>query len=592
MNKIFSILISLTLMLSPVSFAGGSGGGYANQILGISNGIIGATVITRCPMSSMQPSLMMFMAGGVAYIAKEVMGGKSQDKSQGDKIKNLENLKATMVEGGDYQKAVLRAALSDEEKTLSLIKQRKSWMSAIMAIYTAAAVMAFMEFIWSLPWPAGYNKPDSGGCSSNPAATKGTAAMVAAAYSVGSSMGGGSSFGGAVVSTAGAAAASAAGQFLFNINAGAMIADATSTALDSALGRVAWFGASAAVAGMVIGDLGNSQQKVEGNISKLRRVLAQFERETKSSEELIQGESRKADEENKQEIPKNELASASDKKEIKELPMFERKENKKHCLNQTAEKTDYSPEACSSEPTKISQAKLDIKTYNPNLIEVNNSANSFAQAISDGDMGKANVEAGHLSAMASRLKETKEAIQKEINEKLKAAGLETVDMDKLAQDQLKKMTDDLYQGLADKGVKTAALPKSFSSSDYEAILDSQAKGEAEAAAEAAKSKVNEVSSDKVINLPNPQTSKASMAPVFTEGVSGETQIEPAENSHAAIIGMLERGLKKYEKNESDISVIKESSLFDQISNRYKLSYPRIMERRKPVSEVSSGSAKN
>jgi hypothetical protein len=591
MNKLFSIIISLTLMLSPVSFAGGSGGGYANQILGISNGIIGATVITRCPMSSMQPSLMMFMAGGVAYIAKEVMGGKSQDKSQGDKMKSLENLKETMVEGGDYQKAVLRAALSDEEKTLSLIKQRKSWMSAIMAIYTAAAVMAFMEFIWSLPYPVGISKPDSGGCSSNPAATKGIAGLVAAAYSVGSSMGGGSSFGGAVASTAAVAAASAAGQFLFNINAGAMIADATSTALDSALGRVAWFGASAAVAGMVIGDLGKSQQKVEGNISKLRRVLAQFERQTKTSEELIQGESKKEDE-NKQEIPKHELASSSGNKELKELPTFERKELKKHCLNQTGEMADYSPEACNSGSTKIASAKMDVKTYNPTLIEASNSANSFAQAISDGDMGKANVEAEHLSSMALRLKESKDAIQKEINDKLKAAGLDTVDMDKLAQDQLKKMTDDLYQGLADKGVKTASLPKSFSSSDYEAILDSQAKGEADAAAEAAKSKVNEVSNENVINLSNGKPSQAAATPLFTEGVGGETFVEPAENSHAAIIGMLESGLKKYEKNESDISVVKESSLFDQISNRYKLSYPKIMERRKPVNEVSPESAKN
>lgn len=592
MNKILSIIISLTLMLSPVTFAG-SGGGYANQILGISNGIVGATVITRCSNAATQPSLMMFMAGGIAYIAKEVMGGKSQDKSQNDKIKSLENLKGTMVEGGDYQKAVLKAALSDEEKTLSLIKQRKSWMSAIKSIYTAAAVVALIEFWLSLSPPAGIGKDDSGGCSGNKAATKTTAAVVAAAYTVGSSMGGGSSLGGAVISTAAAAAANAAGQFLFNINAGSMIADASSKALDSSLGRAAWFGASAALAGKVIGDLGKSQQKVEGNISKLRRILAQFERQTKSSEELIQGKSKKEDE-NKQEIPKHELASSTVKNQLKELPAFERNELKKHCLNQTGEMTDYSPEACNSEPTKIGQAKFDIKTYNPTLAEVGNSANSFAQAISDGDMGKANVEAGNLSALASRLKEEKERMQKEINEKLKAAGLETVDMDKLAQDQLKKMTDDLYQGLADQGVKTAALPKSFSSSDYEAILDSQAKGEADAAAEAAKNKVNEVSNDNVINLPNAQTPTAAAAAgmVFTEGMSGETQVDPAENSHAAILGMLETGLQKYEKNENDISVIKDSSLFDQISNRYKLSYPKIMERRKPVVEVPPGSAKN
>src|SRR3989344_2718511 len=167
MKKLFATLLSLHLILAPVP-ALAAGGGIAKQILGIANSIVGSTVIVKCAMASMQPSLMVYMAGSLVYVASELAGGNKQKEQQKKQSQSLDSLKANMTEGGDYQKGAIDAQLKDEKDKLEVIQGRRKWMMATKAIYATATALAIMEYIRSVTPPY---ITDAGACAPNPAAT-------------------------------------------------------------------------------------------------------------------------------------------------------------------------------------------------------------------------------------------------------------------------------------------------------------------------------------------------------------------------------------------------------------------------------------
>jgi len=199
--------------------------GIAKQILGIANSIVGATIITKCTMAAMQPSLMVYMAGGIVYVAAEISGGNKQKKQEETQAKNLDNLKSNMTEGGDYQKGVIQAQLKDEKDKLEVIQGRRKWMMATKAIYATATALAIVELILSkLPPP--FYKPDIGGCVANPAVNFPLVTAIGAAFSGISAYASGG-----VMGVAGAAAAAGI-DFVFKLGIGAAITEMTVTDLE------------------------------------------------------------------------------------------------------------------------------------------------------------------------------------------------------------------------------------------------------------------------------------------------------------------------------------------------------------------------
>jgi len=166
MKKIFAILFSFQLILSPVVFAQdqdqdvgfsdaylktgtGSQGGYdfyTNQILVLGTSAIGSSIITQCLEGLKTPSIAAFMAGSLVHIMSEISGAQSKNDRYKKKIKDLEIEEGKLKKEGDVsQKTILEESLQEEKDTRDFLANRKIWMIAITTIYTAAMGLALAE---------------------------------------------------------------------------------------------------------------------------------------------------------------------------------------------------------------------------------------------------------------------------------------------------------------------------------------------------------------------------------------------------------------------------------------------------------------
>ena len=85
MKKIFSVILSLSFILSPLTYstkAHAQGGGYEKMILGMASGVIGGSILLKCKLGGTQPSVLAYLAGGLTYVAAEILTGKGQGKNQ------------------------------------------------------------------------------------------------------------------------------------------------------------------------------------------------------------------------------------------------------------------------------------------------------------------------------------------------------------------------------------------------------------------------------------------------------------------------------------------------------------------------------
>jgi hypothetical protein len=178
MKKLFSLLVSFHLILTPVAFAAEptsqnasavtaatatadvgtnasydkqsqSNGGYdfyAKQVLAISTSIIGANIISQCFSGLKVPSIATFMAGSLVHIGSELAGAKAQNENHNRNMEELKLVKENMKrEGGQIQREILLRKKLEEEQTRDFIQSRIKWMMAVTAIYTASMGLAIYE---------------------------------------------------------------------------------------------------------------------------------------------------------------------------------------------------------------------------------------------------------------------------------------------------------------------------------------------------------------------------------------------------------------------------------------------------------------
>lgn len=584
MTKLLAIFLSLQLIMAPLAFAGkdeGAGAGdqyrqgpaeagagdYVNQLLGISNSIVGATVITRCGAFSMQPSLILYLAGGIAYVAKEVLGGGGQGSFHKAKQENLKMVQEKMVQGGDLQKASLEAALGDEKKNLNMIKQRRSWMMAIKVIYTAAAALAIIEAILAVTPPV--YKTDIGMCVPNMAATGITASIIVAAYSIAQSIASGSS----AAMALGTAATLAFAQFVLKLTIFSQVADKMAVILNMAVGRISWFTASAAVAIMIDSGLAKREEIAEENIQMITKVLNQFNNQTQPTNSLAEGSSQPPSTEGTAgKINVSTSGNLSSANNYYEKPEFEQTGLPKHCMAQTNNSLDYSPKACSS-PLKLVKPQFDINMVDPSIVEASNSGVAFAQAIADGNIEQANVEAGNLNAMAARVTAAKDNILKEANERLKANGMNPLDPDGMSKKHIAEIVNNVQQEIQKRGEPN---PLSLNMNPLEETTQTDKDAKDKKLAD------NNIKA-KEIHFSSPSNEKPKEDLTLTEGnlTEGNLSLLDAANPGVLVATTLEEGLSDYnfEETQNDVSVQKDASIFSLISNRYKKSYSRVMNKK-------------
>lgn len=538
----------LSFILTPVVPAQASGGGdkpgggafYANQILSIGTAIIGSNIVLSCKFGGMLPSLQIFMAGSLVYIGSEFMGASAQKAFLKVSSEEIEKLKATMKEGGDLQRGIIEAKLKEEKDKLGFVNKRKTWMMAITAIYTAAAIAAYLEYAafmaCQIPPSTVALCPHlvSAVCTPEAAAT---GLPIAAALSVAYSFAVGNS-GGGPISTYGSMAAALA---MAVTSLGATV----SVVYQTHIYRAIAFGAAAALSIGVVAGLSSTAGKLEENVKKLETLLADFKAKTHDDNGTLPGA---------EETDYNDESKR--KYELKALPKGQ--ELAKSCWGRSAKGMEYSEGSCKN-PVKLNRPDFKFGMELPTLKAVSNSATDLAQAVSDGNTGRADLEASKLAANAMRMKEVKENIEKQMNEQRKARGEKPIDFKAEQERRIASMISDFNN-------QATASNSGVASLDTKATLDPEPTVEASAAA-----------------LVMEEKTAAAAAPAidfnFDEGLPAEDLLteEPTAT--------LTESLEDYETNESDISKKSEVSIFKQLSNRYLLNYTKIFEKKKTVEET-------
>lgn len=571
MKKLFAIILSLGLIMAPIpsvstAHASGQSGGYLKVLLGMSNGIVGSTILMKCTMGASQPSLVLYLAGSLVYVAAEILGGKNKQKAVGMNAEQLDQLKATMKEGGDYQRASLEMQLKNEEDNLKHIQKKLQWMNATKVIYTIAAVVAIIEWILSFPPPPagiGILKTDVGGCVPNPATNIPMETAIVAAYSIMQAYAS-SGMSGAMMAGGMAALkqfAPAIAEKLGIVKIMDTVQEFTISALNSGLGRAAWFGAAALVVTKLTSELQSEAGKIRERIAKIKAILATM---SGASNSLAEGDSETtsgAGDGN------DKIDPATGKKyAIKNLPKAN--EVGKHCFAASGKGMDYSEAGCKSS-YRIAKPKMEGQFNIPTITAGTNSSVDMANAIASGDLAGAEIEAGKLANMAGRIDAIHNELKKKADDQLKKMGKKPLDYNAEVARQLASYNDALNKNNPGSG--------NFSMADFEKTDV----GSAEISDSSPVDGSGDVAAAGVNGAPEVVAPGVDLTKLESAADSAGA-LDPNANADANNVASLSDGLNGFESSEGDISKDRDVSIFKQVSNRYFLNYTKLFEKKKVI----------
>lgn len=580
MIKIFTVLMSLQLILAPLAMAQNSGdqfranpdgkksSSYMNQIGSIVIAGIGTTTMLNCAFSKLLPSIVLFNAGSLAYIASEVMGGKGQNAFHNRKMSDMEMLEEKMKgqTGGDVQKEALETALKDEKETLDIINGRKKWLNAIFAIYGLATIAALIEVIKGkipLAQPIG----QLGACNVAGMAVSTTMlkSVVVAAWTFKSLKGGEG-----MIGKYGSMGASIAIAF-------SGVGTKVAALMNPPEGRIAAFAIATALIKLNQSDLSSQARTAQENIEKLERVLAQFNQDTKTNNSTIANDQNKAGSGvtsgvgggGGSELGSFDGSSGTQSYAIDPLANVSNNPSQ-NCFSNSSNQVLYS-NIC-NDPLTIAQPGFDANINIPTLRNGTNAAVEFGNAVARGDLAGADAAASKLESLSGKLKEIEDGLKKKVNDDLVAKGEKPIDFDSERDKTFQDLQNGIIGAATANGMELAALSPS--------VIDTSA---TDATSDEEKSEINTASSQEVIAAPaaNPGMGMISETGLVNDSsVSAGTTVSDAKS--------LEDSLKDFVTNESDISNRSEDNLFKQLSLRYQANYDRFFERKKvEVSEPTN-----
>ncbi len=562
MNKFFAIILSFVLIIAPVNSARAmSMGPIANQVLGLGTAAVGSTIILNC-LAPKSPSIYVFMAGSVAYIAAELLGGQQQKKHHKDQEQKVDEVKKTMANGGDLQKATLEAKLKEEKDQLAFVQKRKMWMMAVSAAYGVATALALAEGSSLL----GLTPDGCGPTGPGVAAVSTTKYAIIAAYSFLSVKAGGTGMLGsaAVVGIAGAL-------MYFELVIPGLITQIT-TAMNNPYSRAAIFGGATAIAGFVLMDLMSSETKLKDNIKKMEKLLADFNKATQDTNSVGEtggstsgstgGSTSGAN--GGSTSGGNGGVNGGSKNGDVTLLADGIKPEVKSCVSSGGAGIVFSEKAC-QRPLRLNRPNFSANFGTDTLRSQSNIATDFANALNAGDTARADVLAGQLANGAARVEKAKLAALDAINKQRAAQKKKPLNFDQEVQRTLASMQAGANRSLGLKGLNLSDLNKKGEAAVSETKPEEGPTGP-----------VAESGGDAVA-MPS---AGSDSSPVSTEDPAATVATTPAST--------MEEGLANFEGSEQDISKDPETSLFQQISVRYILNYTRFFRPKVEPAPENSG----
>lgn len=574
MKKLFAVILSLGLILAPVPVVNtahaGSAGGYAKMLLGMANGIIGSTVLTKCKLGTTQLSILIYMAGGLVYTFAEIAGGKAKSKATENNANDVANFQANMKDGGDLQKKAIDAQIKNEEDNLKHVQTKRKWMMATKLVYAAATAMAIIEIWWQLPSPVGLNKSFQAACTPNPASNSLMTSAISVAYGAFVSSGG-SLQGMLMAGAAGAGqkyfaakametAAKTAGKTVAELQATAAAAETASVPLlNSAPSRIAFFAAATAIVMFIDGDLKKEEKDIKGRIADLKKVKSTFEAADNNLEE---GASTSGTGATAGSGSGDENDPSKKKYEVNGLAKGI--EMKKSCFTTSSSgATDYSEAGCNS-PLRLQKPNFPGGVDLPTLQSAALVSTDMANAISSGDIASADLEAGKLAAMGAKIESVKDSVLKKYNDQMKKEGKKPVDVNGEIKRQVAALNAQLNKQNPGSG--------NYSAADI---------GDAGAAATSETAAADDVAASAITTAAAPAAEPVAegidLSKLESDALGGTEVVDP--NAANGKVASLEDSLGAYESNEGDIAQDTGVSIFKQVSNRYILNYEKIFQRK-------------
>jgi hypothetical protein len=582
MKKIFAIVMSLQLICSPLAFAaetdlpavsetappvvsspnqsssdalrdnpdtGADVAYYGQQLLTVATSCLGANIMVACSLGWMQTSLYLFMSGSIVQIMGEIAGAKALNDSYQRSAENLKlsekKLKEAQDSGGT-QASTIDAAIQEQEGMEKFIRDRATWTWVLSGFYWAAMAMAIIERWYSLPPPVGIALTDIAGCTPVGIPSMGlTAAGIITVYSAMASGLPQAIFGDknqvktnhGLTSTLAIAAGLAT--LIPSVGSG------VTAAYQESIGRAITFGAF----GALVTALGISYElklgTVRDNLAKLNQVKEDME-ETKDDnpDKGVTGSSSSGSV--TPNVDSSNFSSKSSTASVK---------SSQTCGSMSDK--GFSTGSDCSKPVKLKAPDFGDNFDIPELQSFTNQGTELANAAARGDTAAANAQASSLASKAGRMRAIAEKLKKKLNDDLKKAGLAEIDFDKEINNKLVGLNQQYNEAAAKKGLPLA-------STDGKAFLDAvkSADGLSASAPSGALAGAKPAAAAKGFGLKGFDV--------------GNEEIKPEVQANTPT---LSDSLGQFESNVSDISNKKEVSIFALLSNRYVLSYEKIMKRK-------------
>jgi len=476
-------------------------------------------------------------------MAAEILGGKTKGGDVKANAQYMDNLKASMKEGGDYQRASIDIQIKNEKDNLKHIQKKKAWMQATVAVYGLATTLALVEFILHFPPPPvgiGIGKPDIGACAPDGVTHQPAEAAIVTAYVAANGYANGGLMGAGL-----AVAAPYIAKLFGAVKAGTKITDAAVSMLNSSLGRAAFFGAATALVGVVVGDLKEEENRSKNIIAELEKVKGTFEG---ADNNIIEGTATSG--------AGGELANANggtSQNAFAVAPLPPGTVLPKHCFSSAGGQVNYSEASCAA-PVKITKPVLHGNFNIPTLQEGISSTTDFAQAVADGDTGRANIEAQKLVNLSGRIDAVRKDLFKKADDILKSQGKKPIDIDGELKRQVAALNSELNKkepgsgnlALEDLKVPTTSVDNALVASVGNVTPSGSQKPDAEAF------KMSE--------------------PTLPSSTEGTDNGNVGVSSESAVVSSGDA------KNE--INADPDVSLFKQVSMRYFLNYDKLFNRKK------------
>ncbi len=300
--------------------------------------------------------------------------------------------------------------------------------------------------------------------------------------------------------------------------------------------------------------------EIQKKIKKIEEALKGFD---ESANEIAEGSSTNAppnvatdptSNEKDKDNPKVDPSASPDSKlrqgRVNQLSTV--KKSPRKCFSSASGSMEYSESGC-KKPLVLNRVELNAELTTPLLTSATNAAIDLGNAIASGDSASADVQAANLASMASKLEALKDNYVAKFNERLKKEGKKPIDGNEEVNKQVAAFESEL---------KAKGILKANSLAELESMLTSEVK--------------NKTGPDKI------QVPKQEVIGVKGENKGKEEKFSVDDTSSLSedVEGSgLSSRLEEFEEGNSDISKDSSRSIFDQVSNRYIRSLPRLLKRR-------------